>query len=119
VFSFEDRPMRLNFSETPLTYGIYTEPRGVSSFFLTTTALGPDNRVNKTLGITTELKITSQAVCLNQQVLSFLAYGGSSIMKAANNSSFDMWWVVRIEVKISASVGEIFVDFRGQSHLRK
>jgi hypothetical protein len=58
-------------------------------FFLTTTALGPDNRVNKTLGITIELKITSQAVYLNQQVLSFLAYGGSSIMKTANNSSFD------------------------------
>jgi hypothetical protein len=42
-------------------------------FFPTTTALGPDSRVNKTLGITTELKITSQVICLNQQVLSFLA----------------------------------------------
>jgi hypothetical protein len=75
-----------------------------------TTALRPDNRVNKTLGITIELKITSQVVYLNQQVLSFLAYGGSSLMKTANNSSFDMRRVVSIEVKISASVGRFFVD---------
>jgi hypothetical protein len=43
-------------------------------FFLTTTALGPDNRVNKPSGITIELKITSQVVCLNQQVLSCTRY---------------------------------------------
>jgi hypothetical protein len=109
VFSFEDSPNVVlipyvfEFLRNTLKYGIYTEPRGFSSFFLTTTALGPDNRVNKTLGIATELKITSQVVYCNQQVSSFLAYGGSFIMKTVNNSSFDMWRVVRIEVKILAN----------------
>jgi hypothetical protein len=50
----------LNFSETPFTHGIYTEPRGFSSIQRTAT-LGINNQVNETLGITTELKITSQA----------------------------------------------------------
>jgi hypothetical protein len=37
--------------------------------------------------------------------LSFLAYGGSSIVKTLNQTLFHMWWMVRFEVEISAIVG--------------
>jgi hypothetical protein len=62
----------LNFSETPFTYGIYTEARGFYSLFR---QLLPLELI--TLGITVELKITSQAADLINQIFSFLAYGGS------------------------------------------
>jgi hypothetical protein len=50
----------LNFSETPFTYGIYTNQR----LFLcvrATATFGINSQVNETLGITVELEITSQA----------------------------------------------------------
>jgi hypothetical protein len=114
VFSFEDPrnvvlvPYAFELLRNTLNIRDIHRTERVFLFFLTTTTLRPDNRVNKTLGITIELKIKCQVVYLNQQVL-FLACGGSSIMKAANNYSFEMWRVVRIEVKISASVGGVFL----------
>jgi hypothetical protein len=47
----------------------------------TTAALGSNNRVNETLGIRTELEITSQAADFIKQILAFIAYeyGGSSL----------------------------------------
>jgi hypothetical protein len=73
--------MRLNFSETPFTYGIYTEPRGFCSSFRRLAALGINDRVDETIGITVELEITSQVADFLSQILSFLAYGGSSVVK--------------------------------------
>jgi hypothetical protein len=46
-----------------------------------TVTLGVKHRVNETLGITVGLKITSQATNFINQMLSFLAYGGSSLVK--------------------------------------
>jgi hypothetical protein len=46
--------------------------------------LGINDRVNETLGINVELKITLQFAYFNEQILSFLAYGGSSIVKTLN-----------------------------------
>jgi hypothetical protein len=46
-----------------------------------TATLGIGDRVNETLGIATELKITFQVAYFIQQIVSFLAYGGSSIVK--------------------------------------
>jgi hypothetical protein len=73
-----------------------------------------DNRVNKALEITAELKVTSQVVYL-QQVLPVLAYSDSSLKKTMSNYPSDMWWVVRIEINISASVGGFPINLRGQS----
>jgi hypothetical protein len=85
--------------------------------FQTTATLGINDRVNETLGITVELEFTSQTVDLFNQILSFLAYGGSSIVKTLNRTYFHMRRMVIIEVEISASVGEFPVDFGGQCHL--
>jgi hypothetical protein len=49
-----------------------------------TATLVIDDRVNETLGITVELKITLQVAYFIVQILSFLAYGGSSIVKPLN-----------------------------------
>jgi hypothetical protein len=49
-----------------------------------TANLGIDDRVNETLGIAIELKITLQVAYFIEQILSFLAYGGSSIVKTLN-----------------------------------
>jgi hypothetical protein len=65
------------------------------------------------LGITIELEITSQAADLFHQILSFLAYGGNSMVKVLNQTSFRMWRMVRVEGEISASVGGLPVDFGG------
>jgi hypothetical protein len=46
-----------------------------------TATLGINNTVNETVRITAELKITSQASKYIKQILSFLAYSGSSIVK--------------------------------------
>jgi hypothetical protein len=56
-----------------------------------TAALEINERVNETFGITVELEITSQAADFLNQILSFLAYGVSSIMKTLNQTSFHMW----------------------------
>jgi hypothetical protein len=47
----------------------------------TTATLGINDRVHGTLGITVELKITSEAINFIKQILSFLAYRESSIVK--------------------------------------
>jgi hypothetical protein len=49
-----------------------------------TATLGIDDRVSETLGITIELKITLQVAYFIEQIMSFLAYGGSSIVKTLN-----------------------------------
>jgi hypothetical protein len=46
-----------------------------------TATLGINDRANETLGISNELKITSQAANFIKQILFFLALGGSSIVK--------------------------------------
>jgi hypothetical protein len=65
------------------------------------------------LGTTVELEITSQAADFLNQILSFLAYGGSFIVKTLNQTSFHMRWTVRVEGEISLRVGEVPVDFSG------
>jgi hypothetical protein len=49
-----------------------------------TAVLGIDDRVSETLGITVELEVTSQAADFFNQILSFLAYGESSVVKTLN-----------------------------------
>jgi hypothetical protein len=49
-----------------------------------TATLGINDPVNGTLGITVELKITLQSAYFIEQILSFLAYDGSSIVKTLN-----------------------------------
>jgi hypothetical protein len=111
-------PTRLKFSETFFTYGIYVHrAQGLLFFIQTTATLGINDRVNETLGITIELEITSQAADFIKQILSFLAYGGSSIVKTLNQTSFHMLRMVGVEVEISASVGGFPVDFAGQCRL--
>jgi hypothetical protein len=44
-----------------------------------TAILGINDRVNETLGISVELKITLQVAYFIEQIMSFLAYGGSSM----------------------------------------
>jgi hypothetical protein len=63
--------------------------------------------------ITVELEITSQATDFFSQISSFLAYGGSSIVKTLDQTSFHMWRMVRVEVQVSACVGGFPVDFGG------
>jgi hypothetical protein len=60
-----------------------------------------------------ELEITFQAADFFNQILLFLAYGGSSIAKIMNQTSFHMQQMVRAEAEISASVGGFPVDFGG------
>jgi hypothetical protein len=50
-------------------------------FIQTTTTLGINDRVNETLGIDVKLEITSQAADFFNQIFSFSAYGGRSIVK--------------------------------------
>jgi hypothetical protein len=76
-----------------------------------------NDRINETLGITVELEITSQAPDFFTQFLSFSEYGGSSIVKVLDQTSFHMRQMVRVEVQISAGVGGCPVGFGGQCHL--
>jgi hypothetical protein len=84
-----------------------------------TAAHGINERVNETMGITTELKMMSQIANFINQILLFLAYGGSSLVKTLNQTSFHMQRMVRFEVEVSGvsvSVGGFPVDFSGQCH---
>jgi hypothetical protein len=74
----------------------------------TTATLGINDRVSETMEIVVELQITSQAPEFFNQILSFLAYGGSSTVK-----TLVIRRMVRAEVEISASVGGFPVDFGG------
>jgi hypothetical protein len=94
------------FLKPPYTYGIYTEPKGFFSVFRRLATIDINNRVNKTFGITTELKITSQITNFVKQILSFLAYAGSSIVNTLNETSLDMWGMVTV-VEISVIVTPI------------
>jgi hypothetical protein len=49
--------------------------------FLFIRMAGINDRVSEPLGITVELKITSQVANFITQILLFLAYGGSSVVK--------------------------------------
>jgi hypothetical protein len=82
-----------------------------------TATLGINNRVSETLGITIELKIMCHATNFTEKILSFLAYGGSSIVKTLNQTSFRIQQMVRFEVEIPVSVGAFAVHFGGQCHL--
>jgi hypothetical protein len=62
----------------------YTQSSEIVLFYQTTAILGINNRVHEILGITIELKITSEAIDFIKQILSFLAYGGSSVVKTLN-----------------------------------
>jgi hypothetical protein len=39
--------------------------------------------------------------------LSCWTYGGGSLVKTLNQTSFHMWWMVRVEAEVSASVGGV------------
>jgi hypothetical protein len=58
--------MRLNFSEAPITYGIYTESRGFSSLLGRTLKI--NNAVREVLGKAVKLKIMSGADSFNEQI---------------------------------------------------
>jgi hypothetical protein len=65
------------------------------------------------LGVTIELEISSQAAGFFNQILSFLAYGGSSIVKTLDQTSFHMRRMVGVKVEVAASVGWFPVDSGG------
>jgi hypothetical protein len=79
-----------------------------------TATTGINDRINETLGITVELEITFQPADFINQILSFLAYSESSIMKTLNQMYLHMWQMVRVEAEMPASVGGFPVDFGGQ-----
>jgi hypothetical protein len=79
-------------------------------FTQATATLGVDDRVNEALGITIELEFSSQAADFFNQILSFLAYGGSSVVKTLDQTSFYMRRMVGVEAEVSASVGWFPVD---------
>jgi hypothetical protein len=66
----------------------YNSTQRLFLFVQMTATFGINDQVNATLGITIELKITFQAANFITQILSFLAYGGSSTVKALNQTSF-------------------------------
>jgi hypothetical protein len=117
VFSFEDCP-----DVVPVPYAfellrntlhmwdIHGAQR-LLLFIQTTAALGINDRVDEALGITVELEITSQVADFFSQILSFLAYGGSSVVKTLDQTCFHVRRMVRVEVEVSASVGGFPVDF--------
>ena len=82
-------------------------------FLRTTTALGINDRVSETFGITVQLKIVSQVVNFSGQISSILAYGRGSVMETFYQASFYMRRMVRIEVEVLASVGVFPVDLCG------
>jgi hypothetical protein len=45
-----------------------------------------------------------EVVIFMGQILSFPTYNGSPVVQAPNYSSFYMGWVIRIKIKIAASV---------------
>jgi hypothetical protein len=82
-------------------------------FIQTTATLVINDQFNETLGITVQLDITSQTSDFFNQILLFLAYGGSSIVKTLNEASFHMRQVVGIKVEVLVSVGGFPIDFGG------
>jgi hypothetical protein len=90
VFSFEDYP---NVISIPYTFELFWNTLHLWQlhraqrpflFIQTTATLGINDRVNETLGITVELKITSQVINFINQILSFFSYGVSYIVKNLN-----------------------------------
>jgi hypothetical protein len=82
-----------------------------------TATLAINDRDNETLEINDELEISSQVADFIKQTMLFLAYGGSSIVKTLNQTSFHVRRMVRVEVEISVSVGGLPVHFGGQCRL--
>jgi hypothetical protein len=80
----------------------YTQSPETFALFQMTATLRINDRVSETLGITTELEIMSQAADFINQILSFLAYGGSSIVETLNQTSFHMRWMVRVKLRYRA-----------------
>jgi hypothetical protein len=74
--------------------------------------LGVKNRINETLRITIELKITSQVISFIKQILFFLAHGGSCTVKTELNP-FHVRRMVTLEVEISANVDGFPINFSG------
>jgi pilus assembly protein TadC len=75
-----------------------------------TVALGVNDRVNEPLGIAVQLKVMSEVVDFLSQMLSVLAYGGSSVVDTLNQFSFHMGRVARFEVEIPANMSGFSVD---------
>jgi hypothetical protein len=119
VFNFEDRPDVVSISNTfellwnTLHIWDLHRAQRLLLFIQTNATLRINDRVDVTLGITAELEITPQVADFFNQVLSFLAYGGSSIVKTLNQTSFHTRRMVRVEVEVSASVGWFPVHFGG------
>jgi hypothetical protein len=74
-------------------------------YFTITATFGITDGVNETFGITAKVNITSQATNFIKQIFSFLAYGGSSIVKTLNQTSFHMQQMVTFDIEILARVG--------------
>jgi hypothetical protein len=75
-----------------------------------TATLGFNDRVNETLGIAVELEINSQAADFFNQIMLFLAYGGSCIVKTLDQTSLHMQQMDGVEVQVLPSVGWFPVD---------
>jgi hypothetical protein len=117
VFHFEDRrdvvsiPNTFELLRNTLhMWDIQTAQR-LLLFIQTTATLGINDRINETLRIAAELEITSHDADFFNQILSLLAYGGSSIVKTLGQNSLHMQRMV--EVQVSASVGWFPIDFGG------
>jgi hypothetical protein len=82
-------------------------------FIQTTAVLGIDDRINKTLVINRSTGNIPQAVDFFNQILSSLAYGGNSIVKTPDETTFHMRRIDRVESEISASVCGFPADFGG------
>jgi hypothetical protein len=90
----------------------FTQNQKAFHLYFNDCTLRINNQVNKTMGITIELKITSQVFVLIEQILSFLA---SSVAWILNCFCFDMR-IIKFEVEILAGVGGFPVNFSGQCH---
>jgi hypothetical protein len=78
-----------------------------------TATLGINDRVSEPLGKIVEPEITSQAADFFNQILSFLAYGGRSVVKTLDQTSFHMRRMVGVDAEVSASEDWLLVDFGG------
>jgi hypothetical protein len=73
-------PIPVNISETPITCWDSHRAQRLLLFIQTTATLETNGRANEASGIAVQLEITSQSAVFFKQILSFLAYGVSSVM---------------------------------------
>jgi hypothetical protein len=80
-------------------------------------ALGIYDQVNEPFRVSVQLQIISHSADFFNQILWFLTYDGSSIVKTLGQTSFHMLRMVIVEIEVSASVGWLSADICGQRRL--